>query len=213
VLQVRDTGLGIPAADRVRIFDMFTQLETSPTRPPQGGLGLGLAIVRQIVGMHGGSVSADSAGPGQGSTFTVRLPLAVPPVAALPSEREAGPTAGFRKRRVLVVDDSQDAADTLATMIELAGHSATVAYDGFEALARAGDAPPDIAFCDIGMPGMDGYELAARLRAQPGLEALKLVAVTGWGSPQDERRARQAGFDLHLPKPASAAAIVAAIEG
>jgi CheY-like chemotaxis protein len=198
-VRVRDTGIGIRPEMLPRIFDLFVQAERR-TKNAQGGLGIGLSLVRGLVELHGGSVEAHSAGPGQGSEFVVRLPL----VAQGEDRAEGtGPAATARSapRRVLVVDDSPDAADSLALLLRLEGQEVGVAYDGPSALAQATAGPPDIAFLDLGMPQMDGYELARRFRADPALQGVVLVALTGWGQPEDRRRTAEAGFDHHLVKP------------
>jgi PAS domain S-box-containing protein len=212
VLRVRDSGIGIAADVLPRIFDMFVQAERR-TRDGRGGLGIGLTLVRRIVEMHGGSVVATSPGPGKGSEFVVRLPLApLPGDTGLPAPD--GPSArGAASRRVLVVDDNADAADTLALLLRLQGHDVRVAHDGPSALSQASAEPPDVALLDIGMPGMDGYELARRFRATAPLKGVLLVAVTGWGQEEDRRRTREAGFDYHLVKPVEARALEGVLAG
>jgi PAS domain S-box-containing protein len=203
VLRVRDTGIGIPADMLPRIFDLFVQAERRLDRS-QGGLGIGLTLVRRLVEMHGGSVTAHSDGPGKGSEFVVRLP-------ALPEDRQGellrkraddkqvvAPTA---RRRILVVDDNVDAAESLAVLLRLEGHEVRVACDGPAALAAALADPPEMVVLDLGMPGMDGFEVARRLRSQPGPDGVLLVALTGWAQEEDRRRCYEAGFDGHLPKP------------
>jgi PAS domain S-box-containing protein len=209
VVSVADTGIGIPAESLPTIFDMFTQVRQIPNRT-QGGIGVGLTLVRRFVELHGGTVTADSPGPGEGSTFTVRLPLAtraalenVTP-APLPAARGAHIEKAFR---ILVADDNTDAAETLATTLEISGHAVRVAGNGQQAFQLALEFRPDIVFLDIGMPGMDGYEVARRLRKTPGMERVVLVALTGWGTEDDRLRAREAGFDQHLTKPTRFSAI------
>jgi PAS domain S-box-containing protein len=202
VIRVRDSGVGISPDLLPRIFDLFVQGERTPDRSG-GGLGLGLAIAHMLVTMHGGQVSASSDGPGQGSTFTVRLPLEI--TAAEEALAPAGALAASgrparERRRVLVVDDNRDAADLLAETLRLQGHETAVAYDGPTALVMAAELRPDLAFLDIGLPVMDGYELARRLRTM-GLRPLTLVAITGYGQPADRARSAAAGFDQHLVKP------------
>jgi PAS domain S-box-containing protein len=202
VLRVRDTGIGIAPEVLPQIFDMFVQADRR-TKNAQGGMGIGLTLVRRLVEMHGGRVEAHSAGPGRGSEFVVWLPLrgGSDGEPARGKQPERSPAAGLESRRVLVVDDSPDAADTLAMLLRLEGQEVRVAYDGPSALAAAEAAPPDIAFLDLGMPTMDGYELARRMRARQELRTVRLVAVTGWGQDEDRRRTREAGFDEHLVKP------------
>jgi PAS domain S-box-containing protein len=208
VLRVRDTGIGIAPEWLPRLFDMFFQAERR-TKESQGGLGIGLSLVRGLVELHGGTVSADSAGPGRGSEFVVRLPLLVNEGAARLPHRPAspGPVAKLAARRVLVVDDNVDAADSLAMLLRLQGHAVEVAYDGPSALEKAQARPPAVAFLDLGMPKVDGYELARAFRAIPALRDVMLVALTGWGQPEDRQRTREAGFDYHLVKPVDADAL------
>jgi PAS domain S-box-containing protein len=205
VVRVRDTGLGISPEMLDRIFEMFTQVDAVGSRS-QGGLGIGLTVVRSLVEMHGGTVAADSAGLGQGSEFVVRLPLAEPPRGSA-SRAEEDPAERPSARKILVVDDNRDAADSLVVLLRLAGQEVQVAYDGPSALAQAEADPPAIAFLDLGMPKMDGYELARAFRAQPALQGTLLVAVTGWGQPEDRQRTTAAGFDFHLVKPAEPAVL------
>jgi CheY-like chemotaxis protein/anti-sigma regulatory factor (Ser/Thr protein kinase) len=202
-LTVRDNGIGIDATLLPLVFDLFTQGERSPDRA-QGGLGLGLALVKSLAERHGGSVSAHSAGAGAGSTFTVRLPLAHGVLAEPDSECAAAsyPPGG---QRILVVDDNADAADTLSLFLESMGHKVRVAFDGAAALKMAADDPPRVLLLDIGLPDMDGYALARRLRALPQNARAVFIALTGYGQPEDRERARAAGFDHHLTKPVDAA--------
>jgi signal transduction histidine kinase len=199
LLCVRDTGLGIAPELLPRIFDLFTQGDRSLARS-EGGLGIGLTLVRTLVEMHGGTVSVRSGGPGKGSEFTVRLPLA--PEAAPSPHRAARVDGPAFARRILVVDDSVDNADSLARLLGSCGHDVRTAYDGLAALAVAREFQPEFVFLDIGLPRMDGYEVARRLRAEPGFEAATLVALTGYGQEGDRRQAEEAGFDTHLVKPA-----------
>jgi PAS domain S-box-containing protein len=205
VIDVQDNGIGIAAESLPEVFEMFTQVARSIDRS-KGGLGIGLALVRHLVELHGGSVVAASAGPGLGSCFTVRLPLAAAEVPNLPdvstpqeAAQAVGPSSGLR---VLVADDNVDAADTLCNMLRLAGHTVGVAYNGEQALRLAAELRPQLAFLDIGMPRLDGYGAARALRALPGLGGVRLVALTGWGAEEDRQRSRAAGFDEHILKPA-----------
>lgn len=208
VVSVADDGLGIPAEMLPHVFEIFSQAGPDHGgHAGQGGLGIGLALVQALVAMHGGNVEAQSAGPDQGSTFTVRLPLAATtahPLAAQAPDRARNPAgAGLR---ILVVDDNEDAAESLALILQMDGHVARVAHDGPQALALAAQLHPQVAILDIGMPGMDGYELARRLHALPGPKPL-LVALTGWNSNDDVLLSRAAGFDHHLAKPADVAQV------
>jgi len=204
VASVRDTGIGIPADELPRVFDMFAQAHRSIGRG-QGGLGIGLTMVRSLVEMHHGTVEAHSAGSGQGSEFVVRLPLA--PAAATdacaPQLGQARPAAPFHGQRILVVDDNRDAADTLGLLLEADGAEVRVVYDGRSALAMADAFLPTSVLLDIGMPGMDGYEVARRLRQDERFSGLRIAALTGWGQDADRRQTRNRGFSYHLTKPVS----------
>ena len=197
-LHVRDTGVGIEPALLKAVFEPFTQAEQNLART-SGGLGLGLALVRGLVELHGGSVVAYSEGQSRGTEIVVRLPLARESPAR---QRRAGAvgTGTVRRQRVLVVDDNRDAADSLAALVEVLGHDAEVVYDATTALARARAHPPDVILCDIGLPGMDGYGVARELR-RSGLGRIRLVAVTGYARPEDIQRAAEAGFEGHVAKP------------
>jgi signal transduction histidine kinase len=201
-LSVRDSGVGIDADMLPRVFDLFTQAPQNLDRS-QGGLGIGLAIVRSLVMLHGGTVTAASAGPGRGSTFTIRLPFA--PIDQ-PARREearapAAAAAAPDGARVLIVDDNQDSADMIAELITSLGHETRIAHDGPAALAVVQTFRPDVALLDIGLPVMDGYELGRRLKSDAGLPGIRLVAVTGYGQPRDREASAGAGFDAHLVKP------------
>jgi len=201
VIRVTDTGIGIPVEMLHRIFDMFTQVGTSLDRA-QGGVGIGLTLVKRLVEMHGGSVTAHSPGPGKGSEFVVRLPLA-------PAETGGGPTASSTGGRsgpeprltILVVDDNRDAADTLCDLLGLKGHEVRTANDGPEALRVLDVFRPNLILLDLGLPGMSGFEVAHRVRERPDLRGVAIAALTGWGQDEDRRRTRAGGFDHHLVKP------------
>ena len=202
VLRVSDDGIGMAPDVLPHVFDLFVQVGQATTRS-QGGLGIGLTLVKNLVDLHGGAVEASSGGLGKGSEFVVRLPLATADAAepspdARPARAAEPPSSG---RRVLVVDDNQDSSETLALLLRLQGHEVEVANDGPAALAKAAAFRPMLILLDIGMPGMDGYEVARRLRQTPGLENTVLTAVTGWGQEEDRRRTAEAGFDHHLVKP------------
>nr|WP_307733012.1 ATP-binding protein [Massilia agri] len=214
VIAVSDNGIGIDPASLDDVFRMFTQVGES-RQQAAGGLGIGLSLVRSLVELHGGSVTASSAGTNAGSVFTVRLPLASGE-ASLPSGHAAAaaPAAPVREGlRVLVVDDNRDAAETLSALLSHAGHSAPVANDGHQALRMLTSFQPHVVFLDLGMPGMSGYEVAAAIRRDPGNAGVRLVALTGWGGEADRERTAQAGFDRHLTKPATAEAIEGVLAG
>jgi CheY-like chemotaxis protein len=200
VVSISDSGIGIAPEKLDAIFDMFTQLGPS-LLPAHGGLGIGLTLVRQLVTMHGGSVEARSAGPGQGSEFVVRLPVLTGSAAvrAEPPPSSARPT-GVR-RRVLVVDDNQDAAVSLTMLLQLLGHETFLAHDGIEALTALERERPDMAFVDIGLPKLSGHEVCRRVRSESWGNGIVMIALTGWGQDEDRRRSKEAGFDGHLVKP------------
>jgi PAS domain S-box-containing protein len=201
VVSVRDYGVGISAELLPRVFDLFVQGENSLARS-QGGLGIGLTLVKRLVEMHGGSVAARSKGLGQGSEFEVRLPLARGPATAATQQLSTQPKhTASRRARLLVVDDNVDAAETIAKILRLSGYEAHCAYDGPSALAAVRAAKPDVVVLDIGLPGMDGYAVARELRAQPAFRRTPLIAVTGYGQENDRQRSLQAGFDEHFTKP------------
>jgi CheY-like chemotaxis protein/anti-sigma regulatory factor (Ser/Thr protein kinase) len=213
VVSVRDNGIGLSPDLLPQVFDLFTQATRSLDRS-QGGLGVGLTLVRRLVDLHGGSVEAVSDGPGRGSEFIVRLPLITMDEAdESPADPVPHPASlGERRLRVLVVEDHLDSADMMAYLIKAAGHRVHTAADGAAALEAALATQPDVVVCDIGLPGMNGYELAAQLRQQPALRGVKLIAVTGYGRDEDRRRAEAAGFDAHLTKPVEPAALHALLQ-
>jgi CheY-like chemotaxis protein len=209
---VRDAGIGLSPEQAQQIFELFTQADTALERA-RGGLGIGLTLVRQLTEMHGGEVAVHSDGPGHGSEFRVRLPLE--PIPAMASEERAPeppapiPRIGGRRRRALVIDDNRDAADTLSMMLELLGLEVWRLYDPAQFDATFAEFVPDVVFLDLGMPGRSGYDIAATVRGAAGRSDVLLVAVTGWGQPEDRRRTQDAGFDHHLVKPPDLAAIQA----
>ncbi len=211
VLTVEDNGIGIPAEMLDRVFDLFTQIDRTLGRA-KGGLGIGLALVQQLVRMHGGSVQAESEGIGRGARFTVRLPLLVAGTEPAPGAGAPELPATAQPLRVLVVDDNHDAADSLALLVEAGGHQVRTAYNGVEALRLVPEFHPRWVLLDIGMPGMDGHEVARALRAQPGGDQLRLVAVTGWGQADDRRLTQASGFDAHLVKPVDPAGLLQLME-
>jgi len=201
IIEISDDGVGIPANMLEAIFALFTQVSRTLERS-QGGLGIGLYLVRSLVDMHGGTVTAYSAGPGQGSTFTLRLPCLLPTTRQTPADRVAqvgpGETAPLR---VLVVDDNVDAAETLLAVLQMDGHVARTVHDGMAVIHAAAALQPDVILLDIGLPGMNGYDVARQLRADSRFSRTVLVAITGWGSENDKKQAFDAGFDRHLTKP------------
>jgi signal transduction histidine kinase len=203
VIAVSDTGVGIPAHMQAEIFQLFTQVDHHVERS-RGGLGIGLALVRQLVAMHGGTVEAKSGGTGQGSTFTVRLPLAGGPAkpAPAPAPVEAAPAGPLR---VLVVDDNESIAQAIGWMLEALGHDYALVHDGRAALTAAREFRPDAILLDIGLPDMDGYAVCRALRAEPPFQRTAIIAQTGWGQERDKERAAEAGFDHHLVKPVALA--------
>jgi signal transduction histidine kinase/ActR/RegA family two-component response regulator len=200
VVRVRDTGIGIAPEQLPGVFEMFAQVDQSLERS-QAGLGVGLTLARRLIELHGGSLTARSAGLGQGSEFTARLPLAqasLPDAGEAGGERREGSASGYR---VLVVDDNQDFANSLAVILRTMGNEVRVAHDGASGLALAREFRPDIGFLDIGLPGLNGYDLARHLREDEATSAMTLVAITGWGQHKDRARAFASGFDQHLVKP------------
>ena len=207
-VSVRDTGIGIRAEQLPRIFQMFSQTTRALERS-QGGLGIGLALVRGLVELHGGTIEAHSNGPGMGSEFIVRLPVLDRPTQRLPKETERGENRpkSASHRRILVVDDNADSVTSLAMILRRMGHEIQTAYDGLEAVQVAGVFRPQIVLLDIGLPKMNGYEAAKRIREQPWDERIAIIALSGWGQEQDKQKALDAGFDHHLTKPVEPAAL------
>jgi CheY-like chemotaxis protein len=201
---VVDTGIGIEPALIERIFEPFMQVEGQHAGS-SAGIGIGLALAKALVELHGGSIRAESEGLGKGSRFVVRLPRAVAPAGA---QAEAAGLARVKPRRFLIVDDNVDATVSQALLLRHMGHEVETAYSGAAALEKAQAFQPEIVLLDIGMPGMDGYEVARRLRASPLGRDVKLVAQTGWGQDADRRRSREAGFDAHLAKPVDIEALM-----
>lgn len=194
---VKDAGIGIPSAMLERIFEMFTQVDQSLERS-RGGLGVGLALVKRVIELHGGTVTALSDGPGRGSEFRVMLPVggaATGPVDAKPSSRTA------RRHKVLIAEDGKDAADSMAMLLTIMGHDVKVAYDGEEAVTMAGEFRPAAIIMDVGMPKLNGYDAARRIRGEVWGRHVHLIALTGWGQADDRRRSKDAGFDQHFTKP------------
>jgi signal transduction histidine kinase/CheY-like chemotaxis protein len=207
-IEVSDNGIGIPETLMPRIFELFVQGDQSLDRT-QGGLGIGLPVVRRLVEMHGGRVSAHSAGVGKGSRFEIRLPRIEAPAAV---GKQIEP-ANVPSRRIFIVDDNADAADTLAALLEMDGHEVQAVKSSKEAIERIESFKPDIALLDIGLPEIDGYDLLRRLRAIPALQEVRFIAITGYGRPEDRQRIRQAGFESHLVKPVTMSTLAGALIG
>ena len=201
-ISVSDTGIGIPQELVPKIFDLFTQVHSKTDRG-QGGLGIGLALVRRLTELHGGTVTARSGGPGAGTEFTIRLPALASEKVARSQANPAEAMPVLEPRRILVADDNYDAAESLALQLQLAGHEVRSVHDGVEALAAAENFQPHVVVLDLGMPRMDGYETARTMRLRSWGKDATLIALTGWGQPQDRQRTADAGFDAHLVKPVS----------
>jgi PAS domain S-box-containing protein len=206
VVSVTDTGVGIPASQLDRIFEIFTQIDRTLERA-QGGLGIGLMLVKRLVELHGGTVTARSEGLGRGTEFVVRLPVIVDMPEALLSEPTAEPTC-TSSHRVLVVDDNEDAASSLATLLKMTGNEIEIAHDGLEAVQAAETFRPDLILLDIGLPKLNGFDVCQRIREQPCGKEMVIVALTGWGQEDDRRRSKEAGFDHHMVKPLDYAALM-----
>jgi CheY-like chemotaxis protein len=194
---VRDTGIGIASEMLPHVFESFTQADRSLDRS-RGGLGLGLALVKELVELHGGEVRAESQGLGRGAAFTLLLPLER---SLVPSREPSEEASASGPLRILVVEDNSDTAETLRDLLELSGHKVQLALSGPDGLAAAREFRPEVVLCDLGLPGMDGYAVAAALRRDPATASVRLLAVSGYGQDEDRRRAHEAGFDLHLTKP------------
>ncbi|SEL75361.1 Signal transduction histidine kinase [Pseudoxanthomonas sp. GM95] len=204
-ISVRDEGIGIEPAQLDHIFELFAQVD-SDRHASFGGLGVGVALARELVDLHGGQIGADSAGIGQGSTFSITLPIEHH-AAPAPASKSAGdmPQAATTGHSILVIDDNVDAADSISMVLELLGHRINTRYSGPDGLQAVHDDRPDVVFSDIGMPGMDGHEVCRQLRALPGGEAIRIIALTGWGAQEDREQTAEAGFDFHLVKPVTTA--------
>jgi signal transduction histidine kinase/CheY-like chemotaxis protein len=209
IIQVIDTGVGMPPEMLSRVFDLFTQADRTLDRS-EGGLGIGLTVARKLAEMHGGSISASSEGLGKGSTFTVRLPVTDVPAGTRTPEKRIPSSDELEKLRILVVDDNRDTAFACSHMLKMMGHEVETAYDGLAALKEARLFRPQVLFLDIGLPGMNGYDVARSLRDE-GFHSELIVAVSGYGQPEDRRRSQEAGFDDHLVKPVDQAAILSAL--
>ncbi len=218
LVSVKDTGVGIPAAMLPKVFEMFTQVDRSLERS-QGGLGIGLSLVKSLVQMHGGSVEVFSEGPGHGSTFIVRLPVMAsggrlasetqpPDTSHQPAQYQGADAPRSPHRRILVVDDNRDSAQTLAMLLKITGNETRLAHDGLEAVAAATEFRPEVVLLDIGLPKLNGYEVARKIREQPWGESMVLVALTGWGQDEDRQKSKDAGFNGHMVKPVDYAALM-----
>jgi CheY-like chemotaxis protein len=211
LVSVRDNGIGIPGDMLPRIFDMFTQVDRS-LEQSQGGLGIGLTLVRRLVDLHDGTIEARSGGPDQGSEFVVRLPLIPPPLE--PSPASDGPrAAALSGSRILVVDDNKDSADSLGMLLRLKANEIRTAYDGIEAVKVVETFRPQLVLLDIGLPKLNGYEVARHIRQQSWGRDVILVALTGWGQDEDRRRSQEAGFDFHIVKPVELSALEKLLAG
>ncbi len=206
IIYVRDNGIGLAPQTLSKVFDMFTQVAPEKGRT-DGGLGIGLALVRGLIELHGGRVEAHSSGLEQGSEFLVYLPNSVMEAAPAVEQPVGSAEAASAPLRVLVADDNRDSAESLGMLLELSNHEVFLAHDGVTALALAAEKRPQVAMLDIGMPGMDGYQVAASIRAEPWGSAIKLIAITGWGQEDNKRTAHAAGFDHHLTKPMDSAVL------
>ncbi len=214
VIRVRDNGIGIAAELLPKVFDLFMQAER-PVDRSDGGLGIGLTLVRQLIELHGGSVDAASEGPGRGAEFTVRLPCTAahshePAMSAGDARHTAAQTASGR-RRILVVDDNRDSAESMALLLRLSGHETWLAFDGDSAVSLAAEHAPDVVMLDIGLPGMDGYQVARTLRDLPQTSDSLLIALTGYGQEEDRQRSKAAGFSEHFVKPVDPESLFAAL--
>jgi CheY-like chemotaxis protein len=206
VVSVKDSGIGIPAGMLPTIFQLFVQVDRSLEKS-QGGLGVGLAIVKRLVEMHGGTVEARSEGPGAGSEFVVRLP-AVQPSPGAEAKEGAAPSEPLAHRRILIVDDNVDAAASLAMILRIVGNEVRIAHDGEEGFNAALVFRPDVILLDIGMPRLNGFDTARRIRQEPWGRNVSLLALTGWGHDEDRRKSQDAGFDHHLVKPVEPEALL-----
>jgi PAS domain S-box-containing protein len=212
VVSIRDNGIGIALDQLSSIFEMFSQVDQSLERS-QGGLGIGLTLVKWIVEMHGGKIEAKSAGVGKGSEFVIRLPIDCQASHIQPATGNGEPPATKSSLRVLIVDDNRDAADSLATMLRLLGNDTRTAYDGEEALVAEADFRPDVMLLDLGLPKLNGYDTCRRIRLQPREKELVIIAQTGWGQDEDRQRTHEAGFDHHMVKPVDPAALLKTLAG
>jgi CheY-like chemotaxis protein len=210
VIDVIDTGIGLPPEMLQRVFELFTQADRTLDRS-EGGLGIGLTVARRLAELHGGSISAQSEGLGRGSTFTVKLPLAVEASSASDVQAEDGHSPASLRHKILVVDDNRDTATSCSMLFRTMGHEVQTAYDGIAALELARTFKPEAIFLDIGLPGMNGFEVVKTLRREGHRNEI-IVAVSGYGQPEDRQRSREAGFDEHLVKPVQQESLVLALQ-
>jgi PAS domain S-box-containing protein len=215
ILTVSDTGLGFAPELAESLFDMFARIPQQRQASADGGLGVGLPLARQLVELHGGKIRAQSAGPGKGSSFEIRLPLPAPGEDALPDRARTPPAAPDKgeRRKILIVDDNIDAANSLAALLSQGGHLVDAVHDGQSAIESVEKSIPDVVLLDIGLPGMDGYEVGRRIRQLPAGRRIRIFALTGWGQAHDKQLAADAGFDAHFTKPADTAELLARIAG
>jgi CheY-like chemotaxis protein len=211
VIRVRDNGIGIAPEELSRIFELFAQVDTSLERS-QSGLGIGLTLVKRLVEMHDGIVEAQSGGVGQGSEFTVRLPIAVES-ATPPREVPVGEAPRTLARRILIADDNRDSAESLSLLLRFIGHETHTAMDGQQAVELAARIRPDVILLDLGMPNLNGYEACRRIREQPWGREIIIIAVTGWGQEEDRKKSHEAGFTNHLVKPVDLAVLKKIMNG
>jgi CheY-like chemotaxis protein len=212
VLTVEDSGVGIPSHLLATVFDLFVQGDRALDRA-QGGLGLGLTLVKALVILHGGTVQASSDGPDRGAVFTVRLPLVAAPPRPDKAPAVIGQGAGGMRSRVLLVEDNEDSREMLRMALDMAGHEVHVAADGLSGIAMATALTPDVALIDVALPGMDGYDVVRYIRSTELGQHIRLVALTGYGQVEDWLRARDAGFDAHLTKPVAPERLLAVVGG
>jgi CheY-like chemotaxis protein len=212
VVSVKDNGIGIPADQLPRLFKMFAQVDRSLGRA-QGGLGIGLTLVKRLVEMHGGTVEARSDGPGQGSEFTVRLPIAVEEPKESAALMTNGASTSKSPRRIFIVDDNHDAANSLAQLLRIMGNEIHTAYDGRAAVDGAANFRPEVMLLDIGLPKLDGYQACRMIRQEPWGKNIVIVALTGWGQEDARSLSRQAGFDRHLVKPVDFGELIDLLNG
>jgi CheY-like chemotaxis protein/nitrogen-specific signal transduction histidine kinase len=208
-VSVRDTGIGIPADELERVFEMFERVRDDTSHVAPGGLGIGLTLAKQLVELHGGTIEARSEGRRRGSEFIVRVPPAAPAAETAVHEAAAPEPASAVTRRILVVDDNCDSAESLAALLRLTGHEARIAHDGLAAVVAAEEFRPDVVLLDLGLPRLSGIEACRRIREQAWGRSMRIVALTGWGQGEDRRRSREAGFDEHVVKPVSHDALMA----